>query len=118
MKPLAFAEDAAGYGISIATNVLGLPMVTIPMGASAAGLPIGVQLVGRPYEDELLLELAVRLEATMATACWLTDSCRNATRGSIRNAPSAGARIAAVRMFGRAANPEARPQRQAARPDA
>jgi Asp-tRNA(Asn)/Glu-tRNA(Gln) amidotransferase A subunit family amidase len=29
---------------------------------SADGLPIGVQLVGRPYEEELILELAVRLE--------------------------------------------------------
>jgi Asp-tRNA(Asn)/Glu-tRNA(Gln) amidotransferase A subunit family amidase len=26
------------------------------------GLPVGVQLVGRPYEEELLLEIAVRLE--------------------------------------------------------
>jgi Asp-tRNA(Asn)/Glu-tRNA(Gln) amidotransferase A subunit family amidase len=29
---------------------------------SAGGLPIGVQLVGRPYEEELILDLAVRLE--------------------------------------------------------
>ena len=29
---------------------------------SSDGLPIGVQLMGRPYEDELLLEIAVRLE--------------------------------------------------------
>jgi Asp-tRNA(Asn)/Glu-tRNA(Gln) amidotransferase A subunit family amidase len=29
---------------------------------SRSGLPIGVQLMGRPYEDELLLDLAVRLE--------------------------------------------------------
>jgi amidase len=47
---------------AVFANVLGLPAVTIPMGVSSTGLPIGVQLVGRPYEDELLLELAVRLE--------------------------------------------------------
>jgi amidase len=47
---------------AVLANVLGLPAVTIPMGTSTAGLPIGVQLVGRPYEDELLLELAVQLE--------------------------------------------------------
>jgi len=47
---------------AVLANVLGLPAVTIPMGLSGAGLPIGVQLVGRPYEDELLLEIAVRLE--------------------------------------------------------
>jgi len=43
-------------------NLLGLPAVVIPFGMSAEGLPIGVQLVGRPYEEELILELAVRLE--------------------------------------------------------
>ena len=43
-------------------NLLGLPGVVVPYGRSSAGLPIGVQLVGRPYEEELILELAVRLE--------------------------------------------------------
>jgi Asp-tRNA(Asn)/Glu-tRNA(Gln) amidotransferase A subunit family amidase len=43
-------------------NLLGLPAVVIPFGMSADGLPIGIQLVGRPYEEEVLLELAVRLE--------------------------------------------------------
>jgi amidase len=43
-------------------NLLGLPAVVIPYGISAEGMPIGVQLVGRPYEEELILELAVRLE--------------------------------------------------------
>jgi amidase len=43
-------------------NLLGLPAVVIPFGMSADGLPIGVQLVGRPYEEELILDLAVRLE--------------------------------------------------------
>jgi amidase len=47
---------------AVFANVLGFPAVTVPMAISAAGLPIGVQLVGRPYEDELLLEIAVRLE--------------------------------------------------------
>ena len=47
---------------AVLANVLGLPAVTLPVSVSAEGLPIGVQLVGRPYEDELLLEIAVRLE--------------------------------------------------------
>jgi len=45
-----------------AFNLVGLPAVVLPFGMSADGLPIGVQLVGRPYEEELILELAVRLE--------------------------------------------------------
>ena len=43
-------------------NFLGFPGVVIPFGIDESGLPVGIQLVGRPYEDELLLELAIRLE--------------------------------------------------------
>lgn len=43
-------------------NLLGLPAVVIPWSRSAAGLPIGIQLIGRPWEEESLLELAIRLE--------------------------------------------------------
>jgi Asp-tRNA(Asn)/Glu-tRNA(Gln) amidotransferase A subunit family amidase len=43
-------------------NLFGMPGMVIPMGMDPEGLPIGVQLVGRPYEEELLLELAVRME--------------------------------------------------------
>jgi Asp-tRNA(Asn)/Glu-tRNA(Gln) amidotransferase A subunit family amidase len=32
------------------------------MAVSQGGLPIGVELVGRPHDDGLILELAVRLE--------------------------------------------------------
>jgi Asp-tRNA(Asn)/Glu-tRNA(Gln) amidotransferase A subunit family amidase len=54
---------------AVLANVLGLPAVTIPVAVSREGLPIGVQLMGRPYEDELVLELAVRLEE--ARGPWL-----------------------------------------------
>jgi amidase len=47
---------------SVIANVLGFPAVTVPMGATAGGLPVGIQLMGRPYDDELLLDIAVRLE--------------------------------------------------------
>ena len=43
-------------------NLLGFPSVAIPFGRTQEGLPAGVQLIGRPYSEELLLELAVRLE--------------------------------------------------------
>lgn len=47
---------------AVLANVLGLPAVVIPMAVSREGLPIGVQLMGRPYEDELLLDIAARLD--------------------------------------------------------
>ena len=43
-------------------NLAGFPGVSVPMGKSEAGLPIGVQIVGRPFEDELALAAAERLE--------------------------------------------------------
>jgi amidase len=47
---------------AVLANVLGLPAVSVPVAFSRDGLPIGVQLVGRPYEDELLLDVAEKLE--------------------------------------------------------
>jgi Asp-tRNA(Asn)/Glu-tRNA(Gln) amidotransferase A subunit family amidase len=43
-------------------NLLGFPAVVVPMGRSAEGLPIGVQIVGRPWEEELVLAIAAALE--------------------------------------------------------
>ncbi len=43
-------------------NLLGLPGMVIPFGMDENGLPIGIQIVGRPYGEELLLEVAIRLE--------------------------------------------------------
>jgi amidase len=51
-------------------NLVGFPGVTVPIGKSADGLPIGVQLIGRPYEDELVLSVAEKLES--ARAPWST----------------------------------------------
>ena len=39
-------------------NVLALPAAVVPVGQSAEGLPIGVQIAGRPYQDELVLTVA------------------------------------------------------------
>ncbi|HUS07667.1 MAG TPA: amidase [Bryobacteraceae bacterium] len=43
-------------------NLFGMPGLVIPMMLGDNGLPIGVQLVGRPYSEELLLDLAIRME--------------------------------------------------------
>ncbi len=43
-------------------NLLGNPAVAVPAGKSPDGLPIGVQVVGRPWEDETVLEVAAKIE--------------------------------------------------------
>jgi Asp-tRNA(Asn)/Glu-tRNA(Gln) amidotransferase A subunit family amidase len=43
-------------------NLLGAPAAIVPVGRSPEGLPIGVQIAGRPYEDERVLAIAHALE--------------------------------------------------------
>ena len=43
-------------------SILNMPTLSLPVGRSEH-LPIGVQLVGRPFEDELLLEIGAHIEA-------------------------------------------------------
>ena len=43
-------------------NLAGFPGLSLPLGRSPEGLPINVQLIGRPYEEELLLTVAETLE--------------------------------------------------------
>ena len=44
-------------------NLLGMPALAIPFGQTGEGLTLGIQLVGRPYEEEVLLEIGAQLEA-------------------------------------------------------
>ena len=44
-------------------NVMGNPAAVVPAGMSPEGLPICVQVVGRPFEEELVLSVAAAIEA-------------------------------------------------------
>jgi len=44
-------------------NLLGFPACVVPVIRSAEGLPIGVQIVGRPWEEDLVLQVAAAIEA-------------------------------------------------------
>src|SRR5579859_7427700 len=43
-------------------NLAGFPGVSVPVSSSAEGLPIGVQVIGRPHEEEFVLAVAERIE--------------------------------------------------------
>ena len=43
-------------------NLLGAPAVTVPMSLSPERLPVGVQIVARPWQEELVLAVAEELE--------------------------------------------------------
>jgi amidase len=55
-------------------NLTGQPALSLPLYWTAAGLPVGIQLVGRPGEEGLLLALGAQLEAAAPPAprpsCW------------------------------------------------
>ena len=48
-------------------NVLGNPVAVVPVARSAEGLPIGVQVVGRPFEEEVVLKIAAAIEQVCGT---------------------------------------------------
>jgi len=45
-----------------AGNMTGLPAISFPVGYTKGGLPIGMQAIGRAWEENLLLRLAVNAE--------------------------------------------------------
>ena len=49
-------------------NLLGNPAVVLPVGVSPEGLPIGVQVVGKPNSEELILKIARMLEQCLGSS--------------------------------------------------
>ncbi|MBI4893938.1 MAG: amidase [Acidobacteria bacterium] len=45
-----------------AFSALGLPVLSMPAGFTKAGLPVGCQIVGRPWEEDLLFKVGAGLE--------------------------------------------------------
>jgi Asp-tRNA(Asn)/Glu-tRNA(Gln) amidotransferase A subunit family amidase len=50
-------------------NLLGNPAAVVPVGKSPEGLPIGVQIVGRPWEEEAVLAVVAKIEEAYAGFC-------------------------------------------------
>jgi len=47
---------------TVTVNLAGLPGISVPAGVDAKGLPLGLQLIGRPWEEGDLLNIAYSLE--------------------------------------------------------
>jgi aspartyl-tRNA(Asn)/glutamyl-tRNA(Gln) amidotransferase subunit A len=48
------------------TSLAGLPGISVPVGLGGNGLPLGLQIVGRPFDEETLLRAADALESAAA----------------------------------------------------
>ena len=46
-------------------NLTGWPGVVVRAGSSAEGLPIGVQIVARPWREDVALAVAKRIETAL-----------------------------------------------------
>ena len=57
-----FAQQVRYTPFTSFVNVAGLPAIALPVHQTAAGLPMGVQLVGRPGGEHVLLALGAQLE--------------------------------------------------------
>ncbi|WJR81318.1 Asp-tRNA(Asn)/Glu-tRNA(Gln) amidotransferase subunit GatA [Bradyrhizobium sp. NP1] len=47
---------------TVTVNMAGLPGIAIPAGKDAQGLPLGLQLIGRPFDEETLFSLGEVIE--------------------------------------------------------
>ncbi len=47
---------------TVTVNMAGLPGMTVPAGLDAKGLPLGLQLIGRPFEEETLFQVGEVIE--------------------------------------------------------
>jgi aspartyl-tRNA(Asn)/glutamyl-tRNA(Gln) amidotransferase subunit A len=47
---------------TVTVNMAGLPGISVPSGVDAQGLPLGLQLIGRPFEEETLFSLGEVIE--------------------------------------------------------
>ena len=48
---------------TVTLNLAGLPGISVPVGLDRQGLPLGMQLIGRPWNEGGLLNLAHSLES-------------------------------------------------------
>ena len=53
------------FGYAQTYNVYGLPSVSVPAARTGMGLPIGVQIIGRPFEEEAVLAAAFLVEEAL-----------------------------------------------------
>ncbi len=79
-------DPMLGWVLTTPFNMLSShPVLSVPAGRSASGVPIGVQIVGRPYDDETVFEAGLAFEA--ARGPWFTDPT-NTPEPLLKDTPS------------------------------
>jgi aspartyl-tRNA(Asn)/glutamyl-tRNA(Gln) amidotransferase subunit A len=51
---------------TVSADLAGLPAISVPAGLSADGLPLGLQLIGRAFDEEMVLRVGGVIETAAA----------------------------------------------------
>lgn len=51
---------------TVTGNLAGLPGISVPSGISSEGLPLGLQILGKPFDEEGVLRIAGVVEEAAA----------------------------------------------------
>ena len=54
---------SAATRLALPGNLTGLPALSVPCGFSSAGLPMGLQIIGRPFDEVIVLRIGQAYEA-------------------------------------------------------
>lgn len=75
LEPLCQGECGSQKktGTPVATLNTGYPAVVVRAGSTAEGMPIGVQVVARPWRDDVALAVAAIIEDAMGG--WQPPNC-------------------------------------------
>jgi amidase len=70
MAAIAHGTDFGGSGMAptATMSLFGLPALSIPCGWTNSGLPVGLQIVGRPFEEDTMLSFAYTLQENLGFA--------------------------------------------------
>ncbi len=71
---------------TVTVNMAGLPGISVPAGLSADGLPLGLQLIGRPFDEEALFSLGDVIEQAAGRFTperWWYPSAQQCARGEV-----------------------------------
>jgi aspartyl-tRNA(Asn)/glutamyl-tRNA(Gln) amidotransferase subunit A len=47
---------------TVPINLAGVPGISVPCGFTSAGLPVGLQIIGKPFDEETILRMAYAFE--------------------------------------------------------
>src|SRR2546428_601711 len=69
---------------TISVNLTGLPAISLPCGLSSGKLPIGLQIIGRPFEEEKVLRAAYAYEEAARAAYNINQVASEMREGAAR----------------------------------